>query len=85
MPFGKYNGKPLESVPRGYLRWLVANVPLAEWLHEAVTRRIQGLPPAPPPPDLEDQVHEIVKEYDPAHPLTLLGGSEAAGSDRHPW
>lgn len=25
MPFGKYRGKPLEDVPRNYLKWLLAN------------------------------------------------------------
>jgi hypothetical protein len=43
MTFGKYIGQPLDQIPRGYLRWVVGNVPSLEpTLAEAIDKAIKG-------------------------------------------
>ena len=36
MPFGKYKGKPIDSIPCGYLKWILANCELREPLKTAI-------------------------------------------------
>jgi hypothetical protein len=36
MPFGKYKGLPLKTVPTGYLCWLLSECDLSAWLKRAV-------------------------------------------------
>lgn len=40
MPFGKYKGHALETVPDDYLLWVVANIPLRDPLRSAVAAEI---------------------------------------------
>jgi hypothetical protein len=43
MTFGKYIGQPLDQIPRGYLRWVVGNVPRLEpTLADAIDKAIKG-------------------------------------------
>jgi hypothetical protein len=32
MPFGKYRGEPMESLPRSYLLWLLENIDNSQWV-----------------------------------------------------
>lgn len=40
MPFGKHKGKEIESIPKGYLRWLNNNCDLQGELKTAVEVRL---------------------------------------------
>ncbi|MBY0459436.1 MAG: DUF3820 family protein [Gemmataceae bacterium] len=54
MPFGKHLGRPLDQVPRGYLRWVAANVAgLDPAFADAIGKAISGqpVPDEPPAPD----------------------------------
>lgn len=43
MTFGKYIGQPLDQIPRGYLRWVVGNVPSLEpTLADAIDKAVKG-------------------------------------------
>ena len=51
MPFGKYKGRPLSSVPDDYLLWVLDNVEsLSPTLRRAIEARLGVAPPPPPPP-----------------------------------
>lgn len=51
MTFGKYLGRPLDQVPRGYLRWVAANVAgLDPALADAIGKAISGQPVPDEPP-----------------------------------
>jgi hypothetical protein len=55
MPFGKYKGHDLDTLPDEYLLWVIANIPLREPLRSALTdvlslRGYEALPPPPAPP-----------------------------------
>jgi uncharacterized protein (DUF3820 family) len=63
MPFGKHKGKPVEQVPKGYLRWLKTNVELRGPLAEAVDCVLAGKP-IPKPVSIEELVEQIVKPFD---------------------
>ncbi|WP_171472655.1 putative quorum-sensing-regulated virulence factor [Frigoriglobus tundricola] len=55
MTFGKYLGRPLDQIPRGYLRWVAANVAgLDPALADAIGKAISGqpIPEEPPAQDL---------------------------------
>jgi hypothetical protein len=63
MPFGKHKGQPLSTVPRGYLRWLRANVDIDDWLQVAVDAILDG-PPIPEIKTIDELVGEVVKDAD---------------------
>lgn len=45
MTFGKYLGVPLDQVPRGYLRWVLANVmPVEPTLADAIRKAVAKEP-----------------------------------------
>jgi hypothetical protein len=48
MPIGRYKGKPLETVPKTYLRWLLRQGHVRPDLRIAVKRHL-GIMTAPPP------------------------------------
>ena len=51
MPWGKYRGKPLDEIDKGYLRWVLAKADYASQdLREAIAQVLDE--PVPPPPDL---------------------------------
>jgi hypothetical protein len=68
MPFGKYKGVEVEDIPRSYLVWIEANVPLRGNLAEEVYNVLRGLPS--PNPDvaellgksIDEQLAELQKE-----------------------
>jgi hypothetical protein len=45
MPFGKHKGRPLESLPKGYLGWLRRKVPMGEELRNEVIFVLDGTRP----------------------------------------
>lgn len=54
MTFGKHLGRPLDQVPRGYLRWVAANVAgLEPALADAIGKAISGQPVPDEPPALD--------------------------------
>ena len=61
MPFGKYEGREITDVPKGYLRWLENNVPIQGNLGEEVYAVLRGLPTPPkrPAKDIDDVVQSI--------------------------
>ncbi len=57
MTFGKYIGQPLDQIPRGYLRWVVGNVPALEpTLADAIDKAITG---EPIPEDVANDIHDV--------------------------
>jgi hypothetical protein len=57
MSFGKYEGVWLDEVPRPYLRWLRANVPLGGLLARSVDYVLNhGRPPIPLQAFVADQL-----------------------------
>src|SRR4051794_36174434 len=42
MPFGKHRHKPLHTIPKGYLRWLLDEAQLDRRLRLAVTKALAG-------------------------------------------
>lgn len=54
MSFGKHTGKPLNAIPKGYLRWLIANVSISQELKADITAILDGQPlPLPVEEQLE--------------------------------
>jgi len=41
MPFGKYRGKPISTVPRGYLQWVLRNANGQEDLKKIIRKLLQ--------------------------------------------
>ena len=44
MPFGKHAGTPIHDIPRGYLRWALANLDLSPELRQAMELGIEKKP-----------------------------------------
>ena len=44
MPFGKHAGTPIHEIPRGYLRWALANLDLSPELRQAMELGIEKKP-----------------------------------------
>jgi hypothetical protein len=44
MPFGKHQGKPLDQIPRGYLRWVLAECDLLPDLQADIEAVVRGEP-----------------------------------------
>ncbi len=40
MPFGKYKGQTLDSIPEGYLQWILENVEVRPYLENAIEERL---------------------------------------------
>ena len=58
MRFGKYKGRTIDQIPKGYLRWLVANANLSGELAEEVVRMVgddDGKVSHRPNPNLEPE------------------------------
>jgi hypothetical protein len=66
MPFGKYKGRPLGKIPKGYWRWLHKNVDLRGRLLEVCASVLagRGVRPTPPPLDVEAEVERICKPWE---------------------
>jgi hypothetical protein len=47
MPFGKFEGEEVSTLPKGYLRWLLDNVNLYGRLAEEVRATLRGEKPKP--------------------------------------
>lgn len=57
MTFGKHIGRPLDQIPKGYLRWVVGNVPgLEPTLADAIDKAIRG---EPIPEDMANNIHDF--------------------------
>ena len=44
MPFGKHKGKRLDKLPKGYLKWMLAECDLSEDLRQAAQCVLAGKP-----------------------------------------
>ena len=44
MPFGKHEGKAIDDIPRGYLRWLKTNISLFGDLEAAINSALNQSP-----------------------------------------
>jgi uncharacterized protein (DUF3820 family) len=44
MPFGKHEGEQVHEIPRGYLRWALANLKLSPELHLAMEFGLEKKP-----------------------------------------
>lgn len=52
MPFGRHQGRPLSTVPRGYLHWLLDNAKdLRPETRQAITAYLGTASPPTPPPE----------------------------------
>jgi hypothetical protein len=60
MPFGKYKGRKLYDVPKGYLAWLERNTRLQPDLLAEIQHYLHGTPRPIPQPD----VAEVVSSFD---------------------
>ena len=66
MPFGRYKGRDIQTVPRGYLRWMRDNVEIGPQLAHAVACAINKQPMDLESVDFrnaEEKVEEIVKPW----------------------
>lgn len=66
MPFGRYQGRDITTVPRGYLRWVRDNVQLSPQLAHIVNCVIKNRPVNLASVDLrsdEEKLTEIVKPW----------------------
>jgi uncharacterized protein (DUF3820 family) len=59
MPFGKYKGRPMYEVPKGYLKWMEHNMDLQGDLLVEVQYYLHGKPRPMPPPDVNQVVSSI--------------------------
>jgi hypothetical protein len=57
MPFGKHRGVPLDKIPRGYLRWVLAECDLSPSLREDIAAIVKG---EPLPKSLDERVAEFM-------------------------
>ena len=57
MPFGKHRGVPLDQIPRGYLRWLLAECDLSPSLREDIEAVVAE---KPLPMSLDERVAEFM-------------------------
>ena len=62
MPFGKYKNRPLDEIPRGYLRWVLKNCQMSDSLHQAVECMVKALPLPPEPLSLEAELEAIMRK-----------------------
>lgn len=66
MPFGKYQGRDVDRLPKSYLKWLLRECDLSPELRRAVEDGLAGVrydPPTPVDVDaLVDQICEPWKE-----------------------
>lgn len=61
MSFGKYKGNELDQIPKGYLKWVMANCSINDELKSAI-EAITG-PVAKPLSD-EEKLIELCKQYE---------------------
>jgi hypothetical protein len=65
MPFGKYLGQPVATLPRRYLRWLLDNVDLKGRLKAEVQSGLWGVPvSSPQQQDTCLDVESVVQDID---------------------
>jgi hypothetical protein len=59
MPFGKHKGRRLDEVPRGYLRWMLANCDLSHDLKADIEAVVKG---EPLPLSLDQRVQAMMEQ-----------------------
>lgn len=80
MPFGKHKGESVETLPKGYLRWLKENVELRGELRQAVDCVLAGRP-MPTLVSTEEMIERIIKPID-AEQLRRLHEATRGANDR---
>jgi hypothetical protein len=75
MPFGKFKGCPVHSLPEDYLSWLWENIELREPLRSAVADALEGQEPhfLPEPSTVKGIYRRLAMKWHPDH-----GGSTEA-------
>ncbi len=64
LSFGRHAGKQLEQIPRGYLRWLLANANnMDSSLKQGIIRVLRGLPSGEYV-SLEEQAEAVVTPWE---------------------
>jgi hypothetical protein len=61
MPFGKHRGERIDTIPRGYLRWLSGNADLWGELKQAVECVLNGQP-LPEPKDYDALIEAMFRD-----------------------
>ena len=68
MPFGKHRDKPLDQIPRGYLRWVLRECELSPSLQEDIQAVVAG---QPLPKSLDERVMDLMNaKYGQSQPTT---------------
>ena len=62
MPFGKYKGRCLTKVPKGYLQWLLTNCDIQGDLLEAIRAVIHNKPIPPTQAERDSEMYRKVDE-----------------------
>jgi hypothetical protein len=78
MPFGKHKGRPVETLPRSYLKWLERAVDLRGDLKDAVRSALHG-EPIPTAPDVDDLVVDFETQLEA---IKKPDGIEASGRNK---
>lgn len=56
MPFGKHKDKPLDKIPKRYLRWVLKNCQLFGGLREDIQAVVEGKPLPPSEAELIEAI-----------------------------
>jgi hypothetical protein len=66
MSFGKYKGKPVETLPENYLKWLMSNIDLREPLLSEIRGILhEGINMAPTANRVKTVYRELSRKYHP--------------------
>ncbi|MBA4389979.1 MAG: hypothetical protein C0399_03475 [Syntrophus sp. (in: bacteria)] len=74
MSFGKYKGKPVETLPENYIRWLMSNIDLREPLLSEIRGILhEGTGMAPTTDKIKGIYRQLAMQY---HPDRISGNGD---------